>query len=186
MPISDAVCKIDAMLSATVVTQSNAGQSRPHTLAVGRVDPFAEDSPIKQLEISHFPPDMFFVLRTVQLLRGLAKGMGVDEFSSASQWCVKDREPDFVQQTIHDVTGAPDWRVLRSMHTEGLESGCVLQAAICRGCVEKGRRGRTRQPSSIQVEAVWGRLCNAVAATNIRSASVLSVQSACCECAERV
>jgi len=57
--------------------------------ALGRVDPFAEDSPIKQLEISHFPPDMFFVLRTVQLLRGLAKGMGVDEFSAASQWCAQ-------------------------------------------------------------------------------------------------
>ena len=59
----------------------------------GRVDPFAEDSPIKQLEISHFPPDMFFVLRTVQLLRGLAKGMGVDEFSAATQWCAQHREP---------------------------------------------------------------------------------------------
>ena len=63
---------------------------RPQTWLLScRVDPFAEDSPIKQLEISHFPPDMFFVLRTVQLLRGLAKGMGVDEFSSASQWCVQ-------------------------------------------------------------------------------------------------
>jgi len=60
-----------------------------HNSALGRVDPFAEDSPIKQLEISHFPPDMFFVLRTVQLLRGLAKGMGVDEFSAASQWCAQ-------------------------------------------------------------------------------------------------
>ena len=59
---------------------------------LARVDPFAEDSPIKQLEISRFPPDMFFVLRTVQLLRGLAKGMGVDEFSSASQWCVHIHE----------------------------------------------------------------------------------------------
>ena len=72
----------------------NGSNSTAHHLhATSRVDPFAEDSPIKQLEISHFPPDMFFVLRTVQLLRGLAKGMGVDEFSSASQWCALCSEP---------------------------------------------------------------------------------------------
>lgn len=51
------------------------------------MDPFDPASPIKQLEITHFPPDMFFVLRTVQLLRGLATGMGVRDFSTAEQWC---------------------------------------------------------------------------------------------------
>ena len=52
------------------------------------VDPFDPESPIKKLEIQHFPPDLFFVLRTVQLLRGLAQGMGVQNFSAATQWCL--------------------------------------------------------------------------------------------------
>ena len=50
-----------------------------------RVDPFSDDSPIKTLGIAHFPPDVFFVLRVMQLLRGLAGGLGV-EFSAAEQW----------------------------------------------------------------------------------------------------
>ena len=50
-----------------------------------RVDPFSDDSPIKALGIEHFPPDVFFVLRVMQLLRGLAGGLGV-EFSAAEQW----------------------------------------------------------------------------------------------------
>ncbi len=41
-----------------------------------QVDPFDPNSPIKQSAISRFPPDMFFVLRVVQLLRGLADGAG--------------------------------------------------------------------------------------------------------------
>lgn len=52
----------------------------------GKVDPFDPNSPIKRSAISSFPPDMFFVLRVVQLLRGLANGMGVTDFSSARQW----------------------------------------------------------------------------------------------------
>jgi hypothetical protein len=39
-----------------------------------QVDPFDENSPIKQAAIEKFPPDMFFVLRVVQLLRGMANG----------------------------------------------------------------------------------------------------------------
>ena len=51
-----------------------------------RVDPFDPDSPIKALPVDKFPSDMFFVLRVVQLLRGLANAMDPDlEFSSASQ-----------------------------------------------------------------------------------------------------
>lgn len=52
----------------------------------GKVDPFDPESPIKKMGISTFPADMFFVLRVVQLLRGLADGMGVGDFSSAKQW----------------------------------------------------------------------------------------------------
>jgi hypothetical protein len=40
----------------------------------GRVDPFDKASPIKQCAITRFPPDLFFVLRVVQLLRGMANG----------------------------------------------------------------------------------------------------------------
>lgn len=39
-----------------------------------QVDPFDQNSPIKQAAIEKFPPDMFFVLRVVQLLRGMANG----------------------------------------------------------------------------------------------------------------
>lgn len=50
------------------------------------MDPFDPDSPIKALPVDKFPSDMFFVLRVVQLLRGLANAMDPDlEFSSASQ-----------------------------------------------------------------------------------------------------
>jgi hypothetical protein len=52
----------------------------------GKADPFDEDSPIKQASIEKFPSDLFFVLRVIQLLRGLADGMGVDNFSTAKQW----------------------------------------------------------------------------------------------------
>uniref|UniRef100_A0A7S3QWD3 Uncharacterized protein n=1 Tax=Dunaliella tertiolecta TaxID=3047 RepID=A0A7S3QWD3_DUNTE len=58
----------------------------------GKVDPFDPNSPIKQSAISRFPADMFFVLRVVQLLRGLANGMGINDFSSASQWAPLAKE----------------------------------------------------------------------------------------------
>ncbi|GIL52831.1 hypothetical protein Vafri_8592 [Volvox africanus] len=41
----------------------------------GKVNPFDPNSPLKQSAISTFPADMFFVMRVVQLLRGLADGM---------------------------------------------------------------------------------------------------------------
>jgi hypothetical protein len=34
-----------------------------------RVDPFAKDSPLKAMAVEAFPPDFFFVLRVLQLLR---------------------------------------------------------------------------------------------------------------------
>ena len=51
----------------------------------GKVDPFDENSPIKQCAITDFPKQFFLVLRVVQLFRGLATRAGV-EFSSAAQW----------------------------------------------------------------------------------------------------
>jgi len=43
-------------------------------LLILQVDPFDQNSPIKRAAIEKFPPDMFFVLRVVQLLRGMANG----------------------------------------------------------------------------------------------------------------
>ena len=40
----------------------------------GKVDPFDPDSPIKKGGITAFPGDLFFVLRVVQLIRGMASG----------------------------------------------------------------------------------------------------------------
>jgi len=51
----------------------------------GRVQPFAPDSTIKRLRTVTFPASLFFVLRTVQMLRGLATAAGV-EVSVASLW----------------------------------------------------------------------------------------------------
>lgn len=52
----------------------------------GIVNPFDPDSPIKQVSVESFPPDLFFVLRVSQLLRGLANGMQIHDFSAAKQW----------------------------------------------------------------------------------------------------
>ncbi|CAK0783630.1 hypothetical protein CVIRNUC_006829 [Coccomyxa viridis] len=52
----------------------------------GRVDPFAKDSPLKAMPVLEFPPDFFFVLRVIQLLRGMATEMGITDFSTAVQW----------------------------------------------------------------------------------------------------
>lgn len=68
---------------------------------LGSVDPFDPDSPIKKLAIEKFPSDMFFVLRVVQLLRGLANGMGVADFSSAKQW------KPFAEETVRELGSMP-------------------------------------------------------------------------------
>ena len=52
----------------------------------GKVDPFDPESPIKKVSVEDFPPDLFFVLRVSQLLRGLANGMGITDFSASKQW----------------------------------------------------------------------------------------------------
>ena len=54
----------------------------------GDVNPFSPDSPIKGNAVKTFPRDLFFVLRVVQLLRGLKAAMGEDvrDFSSARRW----------------------------------------------------------------------------------------------------
>lgn len=49
-------------------------------------NPFDPDSPIKKVSIETFPKDIYFVLRTVQILRGIAHGMNQPTFSLCSRW----------------------------------------------------------------------------------------------------
>lgn len=51
----------------------------------GRVQPFAANSTLRQLATRKLPPELFFVVRSVQLLRGLAAAAGV-EMSVATRW----------------------------------------------------------------------------------------------------
>ncbi|MFS7971612.1 putative ABC-type Cd(2+) transporter [Helianthus anomalus] len=49
------------------------------------LQPFAEDSSIKKIAVQAFPEELFSVLRTVHLLRGLSVGLGVN-YSCAEEW----------------------------------------------------------------------------------------------------
>ncbi|XP_023639271.1 uncharacterized protein LOC17875610 isoform X1 [Capsella rubella] len=49
------------------------------------LQPFADDSSIKKIAVEAFPEELFSVLRTVVLLRGLSVGMGVN-YSCAQLW----------------------------------------------------------------------------------------------------
>ncbi|XP_027122972.2 uncharacterized protein [Coffea arabica] len=49
------------------------------------LQPFSEDSSIKRISVEAFPEELFSVLRTVHLLRGLSVGMGIN-YSCAEQW----------------------------------------------------------------------------------------------------
>ncbi|CAH2078039.1 unnamed protein product, partial [Thlaspi arvense] len=49
------------------------------------LQPFSEDSSIKKISVEAFPEELFSVLRTVILLRGLSVGIGLN-YSCAQQW----------------------------------------------------------------------------------------------------
>lgn len=49
------------------------------------LSPFADDSSLNKVGVESFPEELFSVLRTIQLLRGLTVGMGL-RFSCAQQW----------------------------------------------------------------------------------------------------
>ncbi|XP_020590905.1 uncharacterized protein LOC110031832 [Phalaenopsis equestris] len=49
------------------------------------LSPFSEDSSLKKISVQSFPEELFSVLRTMQLLRGLSVGMGIS-YSCAEQW----------------------------------------------------------------------------------------------------
>ncbi|KAF3436823.1 hypothetical protein FNV43_RR19576 [Rhamnella rubrinervis] len=49
------------------------------------LQPFSEESSIKKIAVKAFPEELFSVLRTVHLLRGLSVGLGIN-YSCAEQW----------------------------------------------------------------------------------------------------
>lgn len=52
---------------------------------VTMLQPFSDDSSIKKISVQAFPEELFSVLRTVHLLRGLSVGLGIN-YSCAEQW----------------------------------------------------------------------------------------------------
>lgn len=50
-----------------------------------KLTPFGEESLLSKFPVENFPKELFFVLRTVQLLRGLSVGMGVP-LSCSEEW----------------------------------------------------------------------------------------------------
>ncbi|KAL3512599.1 hypothetical protein ACH5RR_025316 [Cinchona calisaya] len=52
---------------------------------VTMLQPFSEESSIKKISVQAFPEELFSVLRTVHLLRGLSVGLGIN-YSCAEQW----------------------------------------------------------------------------------------------------
>ncbi|KAA8542169.1 hypothetical protein F0562_023321 [Nyssa sinensis] len=52
---------------------------------VTMLQPFSEESSIKKIAVQAFPEEMFSILRTVHLLRGLSVGLGIN-YSCAEQW----------------------------------------------------------------------------------------------------
>lgn len=49
------------------------------------MSPFSDDSSLKKIGVQNFPEELFSVLRTMQLLRGLSVGLGIN-YSCAEQW----------------------------------------------------------------------------------------------------
>ncbi|XP_042498735.1 aarF domain-containing protein kinase 1-like isoform X2 [Macadamia integrifolia] len=52
---------------------------------VTMLQPFSEESSIKKIAVQTFPEELFSILRTVHLLRGLSAGLGMN-YSCAEQW----------------------------------------------------------------------------------------------------
>ncbi|XP_038987373.1 aarF domain-containing protein kinase 1-like isoform X2 [Phoenix dactylifera] len=52
---------------------------------VTMISPFSDSSSLNQVAVQSFPEELYSVLRTMQLLRGLSVGMGIN-YSCAEQW----------------------------------------------------------------------------------------------------
>uniref|UniRef100_M1C8P7 Ubiquinone biosynthesis protein coq-8 n=1 Tax=Solanum tuberosum TaxID=4113 RepID=M1C8P7_SOLTU len=52
---------------------------------VKMLQPFSEESSVKKIAVEAFPEELFSILRTLQILRGLSVGLGISH-SCAEQW----------------------------------------------------------------------------------------------------
>lgn len=52
---------------------------------VKMMQPFSEESSVKKIAVEAFPEELFSILRTLQILRGLSVGLGISH-SCAEQW----------------------------------------------------------------------------------------------------
>jgi aarF domain-containing kinase len=50
------------------------------------LNPFHQQSVLKRNAVERMPPDLFFLIRSIQLLRGLAVGLGLRDFSIVERW----------------------------------------------------------------------------------------------------
>ncbi|KAF9609339.1 hypothetical protein IFM89_015594 [Coptis chinensis] len=76
------------------------------------LQPFSEDSSLKKIVVRSFPEELFCVLRTVHLLRGLSVGMGIN-ISCAEQW------RSIAEEALHDA-GRNEGQDLKGMvHKRG-------------------------------------------------------------------
>ncbi|XP_020978134.1 uncharacterized protein slr0889 isoform X2 [Arachis ipaensis] len=70
---------------------------------VTMLQPFSEESSIKKIGVQSFPEELFSVLRTVHLLRGLSVGLGIN-YSCAEQWRPIAEEALFQAGRLQGVT----------------------------------------------------------------------------------
>uniref|UniRef100_A0A0E0JSE4 ABC1 atypical kinase-like domain-containing protein n=1 Tax=Oryza punctata TaxID=4537 RepID=A0A0E0JSE4_ORYPU len=91
---------------------------------VTAMSPFAEDSSLNKVGVQSFPEELFSVLRTIQLLRGLTVGMGL-RFSCAQQWKpiaeeafrkIKKAAEKFCQETVLERQREPRNIILQLFH----------------------------------------------------------------------
>ena len=50
------------------------------------IDPFNSNSAIKRNAVLSMPSDLYFLLRTIQIMRGMSKAFGLKDFSLAEVW----------------------------------------------------------------------------------------------------
>ncbi|KAL3631666.1 hypothetical protein CASFOL_024650 [Castilleja foliolosa] len=81
---------------------------------VTMLQPFSDESSIKKIAVQAFPEELFSVLRTVHLLRGLSVGLGIN-YSCAEQWRPLAEEALYLagRLTEKDLKGARKRGILR-------------------------------------------------------------------------
>ncbi|KAA3454388.1 putative aarF domain-containing protein kinase 1-like isoform X1 [Gossypium australe] len=95
---NDPVKAMESYRELGIGTVSNRGNEQQELLRLAQtmfdtklppgvvmLQPFSEDSSIKKIAVESFPEELFSILRTIHLLRGLSVGLGIN-FSCAEQW----------------------------------------------------------------------------------------------------